>query len=167
MHAVSVALVLVATLTIGACAESGEPLSPGASGRVVQIVDGDTVDIRIGGRVERVRLIGVDTPETKKPGVPIECFGPEATRRLTELLPPGSEVVVERDVEPRDDYGRLLLYVHRFPDGLFVNADLVRRGFARPLSIPPNTTFTREFSEIAHRAETEKIGLWKACSVTP
>lgn len=156
-----------ALLVLSSCARSGEPLSPGASGRVVDIVDGDTLDIRIDGRVERVRLIGIDTPETKKTGSPVECFGPEATGRLSQLLPPGTEITVERDIEPRDDYGRLLLYVFRFDDGLFVNGDLLRQGFARPLDIAPNSTYAREFRRLAGLAESGKIGLWKACSVIP
>lgn len=142
-------------------------MSPGASGRIVRIVDGDTLDIQIRGHVERVRLIGIDTPETKKPGVPVQCFGPEATARLTKLLPPGSEIVVRRDVEPRDDYGRLLLYVYRFDDGMFVNAELVRGGFARLLEIPPNTTFADDFERLVSTARAKTVGLWKACSVAP
>lgn len=159
--------VVWAMIVLGSCAVQDEPLSPGASGRVVDIVDGDTLDIRIDGRVERVRLIGIDTPETKKPGTPVECFGPEATARLAALLPPGIEVVVERDIEPRDDFGRLLLYVFRFDDSLFVNADLLRQGFARPLDIAPNTTYADEFRRLSGVAESEKIGLWEACSVIP
>lgn len=157
----------VGSIALGACADDTKPLSHGASGRVVAVVDGDTLDIRFSTRVERVRLIGIDTPETKKPGHPIECFGPEATQELTALTPPGTEVVVRRDIEPRDDYGRLLLYVFRFTDGLFVNAELVNEGFARPLDIPPNTTFTREFRRLAASAQAVDAGLWKACSVTP
>jgi len=163
----AISFVACTMLLLGSCTDGGEPLSPGASGRVVDIVDGDTLDVRIDGRIERVRLIGIDTPETKKPGSPIECFGPEATARLSQLLPPGTEVVVERDIEPRDDYGRLLLYVFRFEDSIFVNADLLRQGFARPLDIAPNSTHAREFRRLAGLAESEKIGLWKACSVIP
>lgn len=155
------------SLLCAACAPDGPPLSPGASGRVAEIVDGDTLDIEISGRTERLRLIGIDTPETKKPGAPVECFGPEATRRLSELLPPGSEVVLYRDIEPRDDYGRLLVYVFRFDDGAFINAELVGHGFARPLEITPNTTYAREFDRLASRAESDGLGLWNACSVTP
>lgn len=163
----AVRAVACTTLLISSCTDRDERLSPGASGRVVDIIDGDTLDVRIDGRVERVRLIGIDTPETKKPGSPVECFGPEATAQLLHLIPPGTEVVVERDIEARDDYGRLLLYVFRFEDSLFVNADLLRRGFARPLDIAPNTTHARDFRRLAGSAESEKIGLWKACSVIP
>lgn len=154
-------------MVLVACVDERPSLSDGASGRVVSIVDGDTLDIGFESGVERVRLIGVDTPETKKPGSPVECFGPEATQWLMAWLPPGTEVVVQRDVESRDDYGRLLLYVFRFDDGLFMNASLVENGFARPLDIPPNTTFTREFRRLALLAESEKVGLWNACSVSP
>lgn len=162
-----VTLLAIVSTAVVACSADDEPLSPGASGRVVEIVDGDTLDIDLDGRVERVRLIGIDTPETKKPGEPVECYGPEATRHLTDLLPPGSEVVVQRDIEARDDYGRLLLYVFRHGDELFVNGDLVERGFARTLEIPPNTSFSRTLRLLSARAETAKIGLWNACSVTP
>ncbi len=158
---------LVATILLGGCGVETEPLSPGASGRVVDIVDGDTLDIDLDGRVERVRLIGIDTPETKKPGAPVECFGPEATRRLQHILPPGTEVVVQRDIEARDDYGRLLLYVFRFDDELFVNADLVIHGFATTLEIPPNTSFSRTLRRLSTEARTAKMGMWNACNVTP
>lgn len=161
------ALVTCACGLVAACGVETEPLSPGASGRVVDIVDGDTLDIDLDGQVERVRLIGVDTPETKKPGEPVECFGPEATNHLTTLLPPGTEVVVQRDIEARDDYGRLLLYVFRFDDELFVNADLVSKGFATTLEIPPNTSFSRTLRRLSAEARTAKMGLWNACSVTP
>lgn len=159
--------VAVAAVALSGCAQSSPALSPGASGRVVEIVDGDTLDIDLGGARERVRLIGIDTPETKRPDTPVECFGPEATRRLSDLVPPGTEVVVSRDVEPRDDYGRLLLYVYRYEDGLFVNATLVAEGFARVLEIPPNTTHARELRALSSAAKSRGIGLWNACSVTP
>ena len=93
---------------------------------VVRVVDGDTIDLRFGGTTERVRLIGIDTPETVKPNTPVQCYGPEASAHTKALLPKGTAVTVERDLEPRDTYGRLLLYVHRAADQLFVNLDLVK-----------------------------------------
>ena len=87
--------------------------------------------------VERVRLLGVDTPETVKPDTPVECFGPEASARTKELLPPGTAVRVQRDTEARDRYDRLLVYLWRGDDGLFVNQTIVAGGFARTLSIEP------------------------------
>ena len=130
---------------------------------VIEVVDGDTIDVRIVGRTERVRLIGIDTPETKKPDAPIECYGPEASANTTALLPVGTSVRIERDVVGRDDYGRLLGYVYRLDDGLFVNLDIIERGYATPLSIPPNTTFARAFAAAAGDAERADVGLWAAC----
>lgn len=157
--------VILACLALGAC--TSESLSPGASARVVKVIDGDTIDIRIAGRTERVRLIGIDTPETKKPGTPVQCFGPEATAELKSILAPGSEIRVTRDVEARDVYGRLLLYVETFPDGRFVNADMLSGGFARVLIIPPNTAHEQQFRRLADTARRSRVGLWNACNVTP
>jgi micrococcal nuclease len=126
------------------------------------VVDGDTVDVRISGRTERVRLTGIDTPETKKPDAPVECFGPEATAFTAQLLPPGTPVRIERDVVGRDDYGRLLGYV-RLADGTFVNHEIVRQGFAVPLSIEPNSTYAAGFAAAARDAEADHLGLWAAC----
>ena len=133
---------------------------------VTHVVDGDTIDVRIVGRTERVRLIGIDTPETKKPNTPIECYGPEASAYTTTLLPVGTSVRIERDVVGRDDYGRLLGYVHRLDDGLFVNLDIIEHGYAQPLSIPPNTAFAPAFAAAAGAAERNDLGLWAACAGT-
>ena len=131
---------------------------------VERVVDGDTIDVELDGRHERVRLIGIDTPETKRPDTPVECWGPEASERTEALLPPGTPVRLERDVVGRDDYGRLLAYVHRADDGLFVNDDLVRGGFAVPFPFEPNTTFADRFVASARSAEAADVGLWSACS---
>jgi micrococcal nuclease len=115
-----------------------------------------------------VRLIGIDTPETKKPNSPIECYGPEASAFTAALLPVGADVRIERDIVGRDDYGRLLGYVHLLDvDGFpttFVNLEIVAQGFARPLTIEPNSTFARDFADAARRAERSDLGLWAACS---
>ena len=129
---------------------------------VVDVVDGDTVVIDFGGREEAVRLIGIDTPETVHPDRPVECFGPEASAFAARLLPPGTEVTVTRDIVDRDDYGRLLGYVHRI-DGLFVNESLVREGYAVPLRIEPNAAHAATFLAAAKAAEAEDLGLWAAC----
>jgi micrococcal nuclease len=131
---------------------------------VTAVVDGDTIDVSIDGRDERVRLIGIDTPETKKPDAPIECFGPEASEFTTGLLPVGTEVRIERDIVGRDDYGRLLGYVHRLADGLFVNLEIVEQGFAQLLTIEPNSTFSQAFAAAAIDAERADRGLWAACT---
>ena len=141
------------------------PPGAGAAATVVRVVDGDTLVVRIGGRQERLRLIGVDTPETKKPDSPVECFGTEAADRLAALLPPGAEVRLLRDVEERDDYDRLLAYLF-LPDGDFVNLRLVAEGFAEALRIEPNSTFWPELSAAEAGARRERRGLWSACPVT-
>ncbi len=131
------------------------------------MVDGDTIDVEIGGRIERVRLIGIDTPETKKPNSPIECFGPEASEFTATLLPVGAVVRIERDVVGRDDYGRLLGYVHLIGnDGAdtFVNLAIVEGGYAQPLTIEPNSAFASMFAAAARVAERNHLGLWAACS---
>jgi micrococcal nuclease len=130
---------------------------------IFKVVDGDTVDIEIDGHTERVRLIGVNTPETKHPTKPIECFGPEASAYLTQLLPKGTTVRIERDVEARDRYGRMLLYLYLGSNDLFINLDLVARGFGTPMSIEPNTFHRNDFVRAAAQAEAANVGLWKAC----
>jgi micrococcal nuclease len=130
---------------------------------VLKVIDGDTVDIDIKGNTERVRLIGVNTPETKHPTKPIECYGPEASAYLTQLLPKGTHVRIERDIEARDRYGRMLLYLYRESDNLFINLDLVSHGYGTPMSIEPNTFHRNDFVHAAALAETTNEGLWKAC----
>ena len=110
---------------------------------MTRAVDGDTIEARIGGRVEDVRLIGVDTPETVKPDTPVQCFG---AARLALHQPDwsnGRRVRLVFGVERRDVYGRLLAYVYL--GRRFVNAILVRRGLARSLTIPPNDRFAPLF----------------------
>ncbi|MEW6047303.1 MAG: thermonuclease family protein, partial [Bacillota bacterium] len=104
---------------------------------VVRVVDGDTLVVRLDGREETVRLIGADTPETVHPTVGLEPGGPEASAYTKALLPPGTRVSLELDVEQRDRYGRLLAYVY-LADGRMINAELLRAGWAQLLTIPPN-----------------------------
>jgi micrococcal nuclease len=131
--------------------------------RVVRVVDGDTILVSVDGREERVRYIGVDTPETVKPGAPVECFGKKASARNKALVA-GRRVRLVRDAEERDRYGRLLAYVYRADDGVFVNASLVRDGYAQPLTIPPNVAHAGEFASLARAARDAGRGLWNACS---
>jgi micrococcal nuclease len=139
--------------------------SPTGNATIEFVVDGDTVDVLVDGNEERVRLIGIDTPEVAHQGKsdPAECFGDEATRFTESLLPVGTPVRLERDVVSRDDYGRLLGYVYRASDGIFVNYEIVRQGFAQPLTIPPNVTFSKLIVGAARDAESEQAGLWAAC----
>jgi endonuclease YncB( thermonuclease family) len=131
------------------------------------VVDGDTIDVELDVRPrhrERVRLIGIDTPETVKPDTPVQCYGPQAHERTAALLPPGTRVRLERDLEARDAYDRLLAYVVRASDGLFVNRQLVSEGFAHTLRIEPNTAHAAELAAAATAAERADLGLWGACS---
>jgi len=135
-----------------------------ANATLVYISDGDTIGVDVDGTEERVRLIGIDTPETKKPDTPVQCFGPEATAYTTSLLPKGTRLHLERDVEARDPYGRLLAYVYRVDDGMFVNLQIISQGYARPLTIPPNVAHADEFVAAARSAEAGNVGLWAGCS---
>lgn len=128
---------------------------------VTRAVDGDTIEIRLEGRTEDVRYIGVDTPETVKPGAPVGCFGHQASN-FNHALVEHHRVRLEFDAERRDIYGRLLAYVHL--GKRFVNADLVRLGFARSLTIPPNDTHAPLFHRLERRAARGGRGLWAACS---
>lgn len=133
-----------------------EPLSA----RVVRVVDGDTIEVAIDGDTDDVRYIGVDTPETVKPGEPVQCFGPEASA-FNHRLVEGETVRLEFDRELRDAYGRLLAYV--YAGDTFVNAELVREGYARTLEIPPNTAEAERLAALEQRAGDAGIGLWGRC----
>jgi micrococcal nuclease len=165
----------VVAMTLSACNQSdasnaqpattvSAPARMSANAVIDFVVDGDTVDVIIGGRKERIRLIGIDTPETKKRNSPIECFGPEASAFTELLLPVGTPVYIERDIVNRDDYGRILGYVYRADDSIFVNYELMRHGFAQPLSIAPNDAFAELFADAARNAEADNVGIWAACS---
>lgn len=130
---------------------------------VVKVIDGDTIEVTHAGRKEKVRLLGIDTPETKDPRKPVQCFGTEASAHTAELLPPGTEVILVPDVERRDRYDRLLAYVYRFSDHLFVNLELARGGYADLLTYPPNVAHTAELSAAVAEARREQRGLWQAC----
>lgn len=122
---------------------------------VQRVIDGDTV-VLVGG--ERVRYIGVDTPELHHPKKKVQPYAREATefnRRLVE----GQKVRLELDVERRDKYGRLLAYVY-LEDGRFVNAELLKEGYAQLLTIPPNVRYADLFVGLQKQARDAKRGLW-------
>jgi micrococcal nuclease len=130
---------------------------------VLGVVDGDTIEVSVAGQRETVRLIGIDTPETHHPTEPVQCFGPEASEATRALLPDGTRVRLERDLEPRDHYGRLLAYVYRV-DGTFVNLELARQGAADALSISPNTAHAAAVRAAVAEARRAERGLWGACA---
>ena len=153
--------VAVYTATVGS-SDPAPPASPSSSGTVTRVVDGDTIHVDVGGRDEDVRYIGVDTPESVKPGTPVQCFAKRASA-FNRRLVAGEKVRLVRDAEERDRYGRLLAYVYRANDGLFVNARLVRGGYAVPLTIPPNVAHADEFRTLAAVARRKGRGLWSSC----
>lgn len=134
-----------------------------AEATVERVVDGDTLVIDFEGERERVRLIGIDTPESVAENRPDQCYGVEASNRMSELLPAGTEIFLTRDVEARDQYGRLLAYIYRADDDLFVNLAMVEEGYAGVFTFPPNVTYAELFVEAAARAREADLGLWAAC----
>src|SRR5215213_9316145 len=131
-------LLLVAVVVVFVARGRDEP-SRTTLGRaqVLRVVDGDTIRVRLDGRTERVRYIGIDTPESVKPGTSVQCFAKRAAARNRALVG-GRTVTLRFDAEQRDRYRRLLAYVWRDQAPRFVNAALVREGFAQTLTIPPN-----------------------------
>lgn len=167
MRRTPVLLALLAALLVAAVLPGCQraTATKDGSATIEHVIDGDTVDVTVGDRHERIRLIGIDTPEVYvDTGVP-ECFGPEASGFTKSLLPPGTDVRLERDVVGRDDYGRLLAYVYVVRDGIEVmaNEQIIASGFAVPLTIEPNSTFADRFVDAARDAERAGLGLWAAC----
>jgi micrococcal nuclease len=132
------------------------------AGRVVRVVDGDTVRVRLRDRTETVRYIGVDTPETVKPGEPVQCYGKPASA-FNRRLVAGRRVELRFGRERRDRYGRLLAYVYVQGRERSVSALLVARGYGRELTIPPNTAHARSFARLERRARERRLGLWGSC----
>jgi micrococcal nuclease len=154
----ALAALLLAAAALAALAGSAHAASETAT--VTDVVDGDTIRVD-GGRL--VRLIGIDTPEAAGPYRDEECFGEEASRRTAALLPSGAEVRLVFDVDRRDRYDRLLAYVYRVTDGRFVNAALVRDGYASRLAVPPNVRYAARFGRLERAARDASRGLWGAC----
>jgi micrococcal nuclease len=155
-----------AAVAVAVVAGSGPPAgdrSAAGEATVDRVVDGDTLVVTVGDATETVRLIGIDTPESVARDRPDECYGPEASDRLRALLPAGTTVRLTRDVEPRDVYDRLLAYVQRSSDGLFVNAAQVADGFAEAKDYPPNTAYRDDFELAERTARQAGSGLWSAC----
>jgi micrococcal nuclease len=148
-------------------------------GEVTRVVDGDTIEVRITGRVDGpgagdtrtggsydVRLIGIDTPESVKPNSPVECFGREASAAAKALLQ-GSDVKLVKDVEETDRYDRLLRYVYLGQE--LANARLVVNGYAAAYTYPPNVRHSELFVQLQRDAREHNRGLWstETCSGKP
>jgi len=127
----------------------------------VRVVDGDTIDVLIGGEKMRLRYIGIDTPETVDPRRPVGCFGKEASARNRELVE-GKTVGLEKDVSETDRYGRLLRYV--WLEGRMVNARLVEEGYATASTFPPDVRYSDLFASLQAQARDRGRGLWGACA---
>jgi micrococcal nuclease len=164
MQRACIVAVVVLVSACGGGSGAARPITAPGAATVARVVDGDTIRVRIGGHEERVRLIGIDTPESVKPGTPVQCYALAASARTKALLPAGTPVRLVRDVEERDRYGRLLAYVYRVRDGLFVNLSLVREGYAVALTIPPDVAHTAEFVAGAREAREKGRGLWSRCA---
>jgi micrococcal nuclease len=164
--ALAVALVLVAAAVVwiwgggGGDGEGTTPRGHAVTAKVVRVVDGDTIVASVDGHDEYVRYIGVDTPETVKPDTPVQCYGPQASAENHRLVE-GRALRLVFDRERRDVYGRLLAYV--YAGSRFVNATLVRDGYARTLAIAPNTAHAPLFDRLATRAGRAGRGLWGGC----
>ncbi len=150
---------LTALLTVfalaGCAAPATDPQEPGRRTieRVTKHTDGDTLWL---SRIGKVRLIGMDTPEVYGG---VECFGREASAFVERTVPLGTEVRYRLGVEERDRYGRALAYVW-LRDGRFLNRLLVARGYATPLTVPPNVEYEDLFVRVARRAREAGRGLW-------
>lgn len=129
---------------------------------VIRVVDGDTIEVELGGQIYKVRYIGIDTPETVDPEQPVQCFGREAAERNRQLVA-GRTVGLEKDVSETDRYGRLLRYV--WVDGRMVNAALVEEGYAMASTYPPDVKYASLFASLQAEAREAGRGLWgPACS---
>jgi micrococcal nuclease len=160
---------LAVLAVVSACSRADrDTRAPQAAGSAVVVhpIDGDTIDVTLDGHDEHVRFIGIDTPESVARDRPIECFGHEAKVRTAELLPAGTEVRLERDVEARDKYGRLLAYVFRASDDMFVNRLLVQEGYAEARPFEPNVTRQAELDRAEAEARAAQRGLWPVCGST-
>lgn len=159
----SVVLVAAVALVVLRPWEGGGTRGTGPASAVVpvlRVIDGDTIEVELGGRAEDVRLIGVDTPETVKPGTPVQCFGERASH-FTKRALEGRRVHLVFGAERHDVYGRLLAYVYL--GRRFYNPILARRGLARTLTIPPNDRYAPLFHRLQRRAALAGRGLWGAC----
>jgi len=146
------ALLLLALVASGAVAAGT------IEGTVVRVVDGDTIHVRFTDRVEKIRYIGVNTPEIHHPSKGEEPGGREAAE-VNRGLVGGRRVRLELDVQTRDRYGRLLAYV--WVGDTMVNAELVRLGYAQVMTVPPNVRYQDLFVKLQRQARDAHRGLWR------
>ena len=164
MIRVSIAILFVAISTVNIYCESRSKNKGRDSKReylkVTKVVDGDTFWVDNGTRKGvKIRLIGVDAPESKKAfRKEVGYYGKEANAYLAQLIS-GKSVKIVCDVDSLDQYGRTLAYVY-LENGTFINADLVKNGYAIVLTVPPNVKHADEFVRLQHEAREKNRGLW-------
>jgi micrococcal nuclease len=152
-------LLLVCMLLLAGCQEKTASSNTGRQQATVErIVDGDTLEIQLNGKKEKLRLIGIDTPETKKPGTPVMYYGKEASDYTKKRLEKKT-VELEWDVDKEDPYNRLLAYV--WIEGEMFNRTLLREGYARIATFPPNVKYVESFKKDQEEARQKGKGLWK------
>ncbi|MFA9288715.1 MAG: thermonuclease family protein [Weeksellaceae bacterium] len=132
--------------------------------RVAKVTDGDTIELESG---EKVRYIGVDTPETKHPKKSVQCFGQEASLE-NKVLVEGKTIYMEKDVSETDRYGRLLRYIYipnpeATQEAIFLNEYLVEQGFARVITYPPDVKYHSILKDAETEARENERGLWSKC----
>jgi micrococcal nuclease len=135
---------------------------------VYKVVDGDTIKVKINGKAETVRLLGIDTPETVDPRKPVQCFGKAASDKMKDLVL-NKQVILENDpIEgDRDKYKRLLRYVYlNNSSKTFINGEMVKQGYAFSFRDYP-TTLTDKFNLYEKYARENNLGLWGSCTLSP
>ena len=133
--------------------------SKGQAATIERVVDGDTVVVLLDGAAERVRMLNIDTPESVKPNANVECLGLEASVFLTDILPVGTPITLQYDVERRDRYDRLLAAIFT-SDGVFVNAQVAAAGYADVVVFGANDRFEPDIREAVEAARASGLGLW-------
>lgn len=141
----------------GASATSSQNQFSADTFKIARVIDGDTIEMENG---ERVRYVGIDTPETVDPRDPVQCFGVEAFNKNKELVE-GKMARLERDITNRDKYNRLLRYV--YVGDVFINLELVKQGFAYFYSYPPDIKYQEQFLKAQQEARESLRGLWASC----
>lgn len=133
------------------------PATRGQVAVVVDVIDGDTIRVRLDGQTFRVRYIGIDTPELEREAEPAEWMAPEA-KTQNEALVAGKNVFLEKDVSETDRYGRLLRYV--WVGDTMVNGEMVRLGYAQAITYPPDVKYQPWLRKLQQEARREGRGLW-------
>jgi micrococcal nuclease len=167
-----VLIVFAIGAALGPTQTESSPHQNRVEAQIISIADGDTIRVKHRGQSILIRLIGIDAPESReseratkqaqRAGTSVKsvlAIGQRSSKVLSDLLRNVSTVALEFDVSKTDHYGRTLAYVYR-PDGLFLNREMVRLGFARPYSAPPNVKHQDEIVAAGREARTKRLGLW-------